>query len=87
MLAIHKNLSLQTQQRRIRHRCEIEKFCEAIEELPVEKQILFRLYFRYGYSTGAIAKLCKVHETTIARRLKRIAKEVETVLSKKGVVL
>jgi len=80
MLALRKTMRTADQERKIRYRCEIAKFCNAVEVLPPQKKILFRLYFRYGYSMKNIAVLCKVTEGTISRRLKKIAREVEEVL-------
>ena len=81
MLALHKQMNMTDQQRRIAYRCEVEKFCEAVKSLPAQKQMVFLLYFRHGYSMKDLSILCKVHEGTICRRLKRTAKEIEKTLS------
>lgn len=83
MLTIQETtMSTTDQRRRVGYRCEIEKFCEAVESLPPTKRILFRLYFQYGYPMSDIAKLCNVHEGTVSRKLRKIAQEVEEMLSR-----
>jgi len=70
--------------RKTKYRNDVEYLCEVVEKLPIEKKILFRLYFRYGYTTIEIAKFMGKHDATISRRIKKIAKEVEGMLLNDG---
>ncbi len=80
-------MTISDQRRRIERRCEIEKFCEAVESLPPKNRIIFRLYFRDGESLKSIGEVCGVCKGTITRRLQKIGKEIEEMLYGNGVAI
>lgn len=63
---------------RLNQRSLIEQYCKlAVAILPVHESMLFRLYFKDGYSTIEISQLLMKRDSTIARRLKHIIEKLE----------
>lgn len=81
MQTVHSNLNLMGSLNRMERRNLIETYCNYATFLPAHKRLLFLLYFRDGYSTIEISQLIMKHHTTVSRRLKRIAKELEDMIS------
>ena len=65
---------------RLQKRTLIETYCNIANLLPAHKRILFHLYYRYGVSTTEISQLLMVNQTTVARRIGRIAGELTDLL-------
>jgi DNA-directed RNA polymerase specialized sigma24 family protein len=70
---------------RLQKRTLIETYCNIANLLPAHKRILFHLYYRYGVSTVEISQLLMVHQTTVARRIGRIAGELTDLLQGKNI--
>lgn len=68
---------------RLDRRNLIELYCNVANLLPIDKRMLFHMYYKHGYSTIEIAQLLMKHDGTIHRRLIKIGQEITAMLEKK----
>jgi len=69
----------------IERRNIIELYCNVANLLPIDERMLFHLFYRHGYSTIEIAQLLMKHDSTIARRLTKIADKLTDLIAGKEV--
>lgn len=81
MRITHSNLTLLGSLNRIQKRNLIELYCNVANILPVHERMLFHLYYRNGYSTVEISQLLMIHNTTVGRRLMKIATKLTDLIS------
>lgn len=72
-------LAKESQTKRIATRRFIAESCEIAKRLPYRNRLLFLMRFESGFSTKEIANLCQVDETTVCRRIKQIADEIDAM--------
>jgi DNA-directed RNA polymerase specialized sigma24 family protein len=54
----------------------LEESCDLARLLPSKKKVLFIMHYSGGFSISEIAKLCRVDEGTVCKRLKEITNEI-----------
>lgn len=66
-------------EQRIATRKFIAESCEIAKRLNHKDRLLFLMRFESGFSTKEIAELCRVDETTVCRRIKQIAEQLNSM--------
>lgn len=73
----HGRLTKESTAQRVATRRFLAESCDIAKRLTHKNRILFIMRFESGFSTKEIADLCRCDETTVIRRIKEIASEID----------